>query len=141
MEKIYESKNVIVFYDEQKNLFEKEWLEHTENLTEEEFKEEMRIYGDLVLRYKPEKELVDTCKFQFTIAPDVQDWIGENVFPIYPQAGLRWAAFIANPEFITQLSVEQLMESGDGKYLLKHFFDNKEEAREWLDKKSETFQK
>lgn len=132
MDKIYRSQFKEVFWESDHQLISKKWFKTSEDMTPDEFKHEMTEYGKLVNLYKPKKELVDTTNFNFTITPELQEWVGNNVFQIYDQVGMKHAALLVSKEFIAQLSLEQAMDEGHGQKLIKRYFDNEKEARDWL---------
>lgn len=131
-EKVHESPYVVVYYDADNHLLSKKWLPATEQMPGKEFKKEMKIYGQLVRQYKPDKELVDTKDFLFAISPTLQDWVSKDIFAIYREVGLIKAAFISSSDFISQLSLEQAMDENYGQELIKRYFDNEDDARQWL---------
>jgi hypothetical protein len=129
---VHKSEYVVVYFEKKNKLLGKRWFKTTQQMTDKEFKKEMSIYGELVKKYKPNKELVDTKEFLYAIAPQQQDWVNENVFTIYIKEGLSKAAFVSSEDFIAQLSLEQAMDETKGKYLTKQYFSTEKAAREWL---------
>ncbi len=129
---VHKSKYVVVYFEKENKLLAKKWFKTTQQMADKQFRKEMSIYGELVRKYKPTKELVDTKEFLYAIAPEQQDWVNENVFTIYIEEGLSKAAFVSSEDFIAQLSLEQAMDETKGKYLIKQYFSSEKAARKWL---------
>jgi hypothetical protein len=101
-------------------------------MTEEEYKQEFLNYLDIILKVRPKKIIPDTRNMFFPIAPELQEWTNQTIFPPSLEMGLNKAAFVISQEMIAQLSIEQTMEEHEGVKFITRYFDNKEEAKEWI---------
>jgi hypothetical protein len=128
--KIYDSNFLTIFFIENKKLLEIIY-KHTE-IHEDEFKNELLNFLNLLNEYKAVKTLWDLSMFEFTIDPQLQSWIDENVNKAEFEFGVLKEAFIVPGDFITQLSIEQTMEEPHGQKLTIKYFSKKEDAYNWL---------
>jgi len=112
---------------------EMNWLPETKNINDDEYKQEFLNYLEKMLAYKAKKVIPDTKEFFFTVTVELQEWTSHTIFPSLVERGLAKAvAFVMPEELITQLSIEQAMEEGDGVKFITRYFDNKEEAKKWI---------
>jgi SpoIIAA-like len=108
------------------------WAETTGEMSEEEYRNHVKLYLETVCTHKPNRILVDTSYFYFHIAPQTQLWINEEIFPATIEAGLEKMAIIVSRDFISMLSVEQTMSENPNLGFSVHYFVNKEDALAWL---------
>ena len=101
-------------------------------MTTEENKFEMEQYTKMVEKYKPTKALIDTLQFGFIIAPKVQEWTNENLFPRILALGVKRVAILLPEEIVLQLALEQVMTESLGIEFETKYFSNEAEARSWL---------
>ena len=132
--KIYESKYVEQLFDNSCQMITSTWLLTTEDMTTEEFKEEMQNLAKLVIKYKAKYLLTITKDLRFAIVPDLQSWIVKTIVPQFIEAKLQKQAIIIPEEIISQLSMEQTIDDVEE---TKHehrskFFSNIENAKAWF---------
>ncbi len=120
-----------VFFPEQE-LIEMNWKPSTEKMTESEYKQETLNFQDILLKFRPKKILVDTRDMLFIVTPELQEWMNREIFPTSLSIGITQSAFVMSKDFFSQLSIEQTMEEREGLKFINRYFENKEEAREWL---------
>lgn len=108
------------------------WKEDSINLEDAEFMAINEKYLELIQAHKLTAFFIDTRKFLYTISPEIQDWVGENILSKLPELGVKRLAFLMSEEFIAQLSIEQTMDNL-GENCQMRYFDNKEEALTWLE--------
>lgn len=108
------------------------WRDASASLEDAEFMEINENYLELIKEHKLVAFFIDTRKFLYTISPDMQDWVGENILSKLPGLGLKRIAFLMSEEFIAQLSIKQTMENlGDNCQM--RYFDDKEKALSWVE--------
>ncbi|WP_299459003.1 hypothetical protein [uncultured Microscilla sp.] len=129
---IYESPFLQIEFYEENNSSLVRWSPKTSEMDEATYKTEMMNYLQATLKAKPDKSIVDTRSLNFPISPELQTWTNVTCFPPLLDMGLNKAAFVVSAEFVTQLSVEQTMESADDNPFNTRYFDNFEEAKIWL---------
>lgn len=131
MELLFQNKYVKVLFSKEKSQIEHHWTSESYSMGEEQFKEEQLRYLDFAKKLKPEKGFVNSVDFLFTIAPHLQDWLNQELHPIYEQMKFKKAAFLVSKDFFTRFSIEQIFD--DYQPFEVRYFDQEEEARKWLD--------
>lgn len=132
---IYQSKFQKITKRNTDNFFVISWFETAEMRDEEyrqEILEQLRCYQE----YKVKGSLIDTSTFEFGIVPDTQEWANQNIFPPAAKANLRYVALLVPQDFYAQLSIEQYVNEDKDNLLHFHYFENIEEARDWLEEKT-----
>ncbi|MCC5946157.1 MAG: hypothetical protein JJT94_14600 [Bernardetiaceae bacterium] len=131
MKLLHQSKYVEILYDESKSLIVDKFLSTTDDMTTEEFKEEMYIFVKMCEEYHPARELVHLIDMQYPIVPEVQDWMNEEIFPRYLNI-IKRMAFLMPAEIVAAMAVEQTMQEDTGKGFVQAYFDNEADAIAWL---------
>ncbi|TAE75158.1 MAG: hypothetical protein EAZ85_03005 [Bacteroidetes bacterium] len=129
---VYKSKYLHLAFFAEQELIEMTWLPSTDEMTEEEYKQEFLNYLDIILKVRPKKIIPDTRNMFFPIVPKLQEWTNQVVFPPSLEMGLNKAAFVVSQEMIAQLSIEQTMEEHEGVKFVTRYFESKEEAKQWI---------
>ncbi|WP_338793952.1 hypothetical protein [Bernardetia sp. MNP-M8] len=130
--KLYQSNYLqIDAFDEQK-LLELTWLPATANMTSEEYKNEHVELLKFMLDKKVERILGNIKELGFVANPKVQEWMNVNIFVPAMEAGFSKLAVVMSTEFFAQLAIEQVMEEEVGQQIMTKYFDDIEEAREWI---------
>jgi len=105
---------------------------NSETMTPEQYISELKDFIKIVKEYKPKIMFGDMTDFKFTITVDTQEWLDNNLFPVYAEIGFKKIAIISSTSFIAELSIEQAMdEDSTGSFQTK-YFDNRETAMDWL---------
>jgi len=140
-ELIKETEFVKLFYEKEFELIAAQWLPETEDMEEEEFKEQNLILIEITKQYLPKKWLADLREFFYTIEPKLQAWAAETAGATYTVTGLKKMAYLMKemPEQAEEeldidferLAVEQLAEEVKQGFE-GQFFTSEEESREWL---------
>lgn len=108
------------------------WNNDNMDMTEDDFKEIMIEYVELIVKNKIKKALVNAQKMNYSIVPELQDWINKEVAP-YALPYTQKVAFVMPSDFFTQVSIQQSME--DAKNVNEHntqYFESIEDAKTWL---------
>ncbi|HAS39313.1 MAG TPA: hypothetical protein DCS93_02485 [Microscillaceae bacterium] len=139
---IIENKYTSIFFDEDLELYEQYWYPESEDMEEEEYKETITY----MLEYITEKNyvllnyLLDNRDFLFSMSPEMQEWQASNVASVLVKLLEKQGqspqdiktAIITSEDFISQLSIEQAMEENEVSELTTRYFEDEQEAREWL---------
>lgn len=128
---VYNTKYVHLAFFAEQELIEMTWLPATEEMTEEEFKQENINYISIILKLSPKNMYSDTTNLLFAIRPELQEW-SQTIIVSLIEKGLNKVAILISKDLIVQLGVEQAMEEKEASKLNTRYFDNKEEAKEWL---------
>ena len=128
---LHKSKYVEIIYEKENSLIIDKFLPATEDMKQEEFREEMNIFVEMCEKHKPESELVHLLDMKYVIALKDQEWMNKEVFPKYANI-IKRMAFLVPEELFAQVSVEQTMEEDAGQKFLQQYFENEDKARKWL---------
>ena len=132
MEVIHESSFIKIQHFADKSLFEFIFSDLSD-MSGDIFKGELETQAELAEKYHPSRFLFHSQNFNFSITPDLQQWIDERIFPRYVNAGVKKFAYIFSSDFIAQLSIEQAMEEQKAQEGFQtRYFDSEVKAREWL---------
>ncbi len=129
---VYKSEHWSIFHDEELKLLTPVWNNNSESMTEDLYKSEMNNYAQTVEKYKPKQLLIDCRDFCFPITPTIQEWIDKTIFPRVLSVGVTYVAIVIPSELIANLSVQQAMEESEGTKFQTRYFDNREDAKQWL---------
>jgi hypothetical protein len=132
MEKIYQGKYLSISHDQANQLFHYVFGANTQYMSSEEYISELQVFIDLVKKHEPKRVLGDMVDFNFTITPQVQEWINEKLFPVYQQVGFKKIAILLSKGFFQSLSIQQTMQEENATSFQTAYFDNAEKASEWL---------
>ncbi|NJL13497.1 MAG: hypothetical protein HC913_11160 [Microscillaceae bacterium] len=131
--KIYTSPFQEVHYYAPLRIVEVIWQEESYRMTDEEYQTEMHNYLSAIEAHQPLGALPDTTHLRFTIHPDLQTWMNEQIFPKFILLGLQAAAFLVSKDIFAQISIEQTMEEAEGSFFKTRYFDQRAEALAWLE--------
>lgn len=112
----------------QDNILTLTWLENTENLTDELFKNEALEFKEAVRKHTPESIIVDMRDFNYILSEDLLNWRNKNIIPVYNEIGLQKFAFIVNN---IKNSPKPNSKNNDDTFETE-YFDNVKEAVIWL---------
>ena len=129
---VYKSKYYVLNFFAETALLETIAFPETEIMTPEEFKQECLQHTQIMVKFRPKKNLYDTRNMLFPIVPELQEWLNQTIFPILLDIELNISALIVSQEVIAQLSIEQTMEESESSKITSRYFSNKEEAKEWI---------
>jgi hypothetical protein len=105
----------------------------TIEMSDEEYQKVILKYVEEVNKNKAQYSLLDTRKAAYTVHPEMQEWVNEQVSPLYNEGSLEKTAFLMSEHFIVQISVEQVVDEGGEKLnKQRQFFDSIEKAEKWL---------
>ncbi|NJO03848.1 MAG: hypothetical protein HC880_21195 [Bacteroidia bacterium] len=132
MEKVYQSKFIGMFYDPETSMHVAIWTAKSADMDEETYRQEMQAWANTIVESGARHLFVNSRDFSYTIAPETQNWIVENLFTAITKAGARKMAFLVSEDMIAHLSIEQAVEEDTVGLLAVNYFDDEENARTWL---------
>lgn len=132
MEKVYESDYFKILVDDTNRLVVFSYTEASNNMNEEEYITDLKKYIDVVKQHKPLRAFGDMRKFAYTIVPDTQKWINNNLFKVYHEIGFEKAALILGSDIFSEISVEQTIEEDESGKFETRYFDSDSLAKQWL---------
>ncbi|WP_299464645.1 hypothetical protein [uncultured Microscilla sp.] len=122
----YKSEFLEVSYDSENSLVVARWTANTRHLTIDRYKPEAMALRQIFVNHHPfAGSLALTKDFYFILDPETQEWVGQQFVGYMPPK----SAVVVASEFVSQLSIEQTLQTMDGTV---RYFDNEPEAREWL---------
>lgn len=124
----YDIPQVTVSWDEDLKAIISQWKAYSEG---EIYRAAMDKGLDLLKQKKCGKVLVDSRLLR-VVNQDDQKWTIENWTPRALAAGLRYSAFLIPKSALAQMSLKRMVNNFQGFSVENAYFDNVEEAREWL---------
>ena len=117
-------------------ILESVWLPTTEWMTDSEYQQEMLRSAEILNEVRPYGLLANTQNMRFAIAPDLQQWTGEVISPLFMTSGLKKIAFVVPNGIFEQIALQQMLEDANAvKNILSYsfrYFDNEKDAYTWL---------
>ena len=104
----------------------------SDSTDKDEFKEVINQWRSVIEKYKPLKQLIDSSEYNFTITPDLQQYINDHLLKPAYEAGLRKVAFLLSHDLYAQMTIEKTMQKETGKMFAIKYFDNFINAKDWL---------
>jgi hypothetical protein len=130
--KVYQSDYLQIDTSDEQSLLELTWLPATSEMSAEEYKNEHVELLKFMLDQKTKKVLGNIKELGFVVSPEVQEWMNINIFVPAMEVGFSTLAVVMSTEFLAQLSIEQVMEEEVGQQIMTKYFDDVEEARNWI---------
>jgi hypothetical protein len=107
METIYESDFQRYKIDKGSNFLQADWFDRSEEMSDEDFKNEMEKELEYVEKFNIENYLIDTLNFRFIIKPNLQAWADTHINTKLDTLGLKKLAYVVSQDYIAQLSITQ----------------------------------
>lgn len=132
-ENVHDTKFLRVKLDIDKRLVSIHWKSTTENMSDKEFVEEVKLYLSKLKEYKPVLVLNNLTDFEYTISPEMQKWYADMLgdYNVYPQK----VAILLPKEFMSELSFEQTRDEVRAKHKQTssvQYYGDEIEAKKWL---------
>lgn len=108
------------------------WKPETENMSNDEFLKDAKEFAGYVVKFKPKRYLNLMKEFKYSIVPEMQKDIDDNVVAMFAKNGMKKIASVMPTELFPSASLEQLIKEEQSKNLKSLPFDDEEKAREWL---------
>ncbi len=131
METLHKSDYYEILFDKEKSMIVHKALPATSDMNEEQFKQEMLLFTEICEKYNPNRDLVDLADMNYIIQPELQSWVNSEIFPRILEIIQRMALIMPNT-FVESVSLQQTMEEELGEKFVRRYFDNKNQAVEWL---------
>lgn len=124
----FDSDYLTIQYDADIDAVVMDWHDFTKG---EQFRDGLDRGLDLVKSENSRNWLADLRDLG-AVDQDDQEWSNEDWFPRAIQAGLENMAIVKPESAIAEMSVDNIMQEVEGTDLVTHHFDDREQAREWL---------
>ncbi len=119
-----------IYFDEEINSVVMEWNGYA---TSKQFKQGTELMLNMLIKNNCSKVLAD-IKDMKIIAMEDQQWLNEEFLPRATTFGFKAIAIVKPHYYFNKVAVETISYKVDKEKLTINFFDNSEEAREWLRK-------
>ena len=138
METFYESDYLTIKLDSNNKILYAYWAS-AKFMLDGEFRKEFKSYINYVEQLKPKSIFADTTKAEYVVPVETQDWINENLMPVYEKQRVEKVAIIVSTSVVAQISIEQAIEDSDIiTQTQTQYFDDNTNALNWLLSKQET---
>lgn len=117
-----------IYFDEELEAVVMEWDGYA---TSQQFREGTELMLNTLIRHKAKKVLAD-IKDMIIIGQDDQQWLTAHFIPRAIEFGFRYIALLRPRHYFNQVAVETISYKVDIDKLTIHFFEEVDEAREWL---------
>ena len=128
----YQSKYTTISIDSIKKYIEIRRTILTEDQSDQEYKNEILKWVQVIEAEKPVYQLVDGRNMRYLIMPELQVWVNETLIQPSIQVGLRRVAFITSKDIFATTSLKQMVNRIKNPLIKVGYFENEEEARTWL---------
>ncbi len=128
---LFENDYLSVHLLEEEKIILGHWKPTSPYFTTDLFKENMQTWLEEVKKYKDINVLADARTFTFTIEPETQSWVNENIIGLYPEYGVKKLGFLVSPDIFAQVSIEQTIDEKEQAFEVR-YFEEEAEAKAWL---------
>jgi hypothetical protein len=131
MDLILKSSFADYFLDPSLELLVQKWHNQDELMDDDGYKAEMYNYLKFVRLLRTKRALIDLTQFNYTIVPEIQQWVDKNITR-YATDIVRAIAFVFPENLFIQVSVKQVMREENAVYRNIEFFYTFDQALNWL---------
>ena len=117
-----------IFFDEELDAVVMEWNGYA---TSAQFREGTELMLNTLIKHNCANVLADIHTMTL-IGTEDQQWLQSNFIPRAVQFGFKKIAIIEPTSYFNKVAVESVSYKVDKKNLVISFFNNKEEAQEWI---------
>jgi hypothetical protein len=114
------------------NLLHVTWKETASDMPENEFKDHLLRFVELLRATEAKKFLVDASAGHFIMLPHVQEWHDRIIVPQYKAMGIRRIAFVYPDDIVQAISLDQAFDEKQAQQLLTRFFSSMDKAQAWV---------
>lgn len=132
MIQLFENEFVELHFDATNSMMREDWKPTSDYMSEEEFMDYQQTKLTKTEEFRPQIMLVDSEDFLMTVAPNLQEWVDENISQAQAKLGLQRVAFIRSSDLFSQISLEQMMSEQQSEALDVDYFDTLQTAEDWL---------
>ena len=119
-----------IYFDEEINSVVMEWNGYA---TSKQFKQGTELMLNMLIKNNCSKVLADIKDMKIITMED-QQWLNEEFLPRATTFGFKAIAIVKPHYYFNKVAVETVSYKVDKEKLTINFFDNSEEAKEWLSK-------
>src|SRR5262245_44640059 len=89
----------ILYYPDWSTL-ELTWGQKTRVMTDDGFKNTLRLMADMGLKVRPKYMIIDATEFLHELGEGTLTWRDEHIVPLYNDAGVEKFAFLVSPQML-----------------------------------------
>lgn len=130
---IYRSEFIVINYFSEKKYTELIWLPASEDMNDEQYKQEMLAFYENVIELERIGGITDKRECHFSVHPDLQEWLNTNLMVQFIEKGQNKLAVVESTDLIINLASQQTMEEEVGLKFETKYFDNIEAATKWIE--------
>ncbi len=130
--KVFSSNFMRIYFSEDTQILKIVWLDSSDEMTTEDFKEQIIGEKEAIVEFKPKAILADTLNFKYGIIPEIQDWHNQFLFPVFRSENVTELAIILSTDIFAQVSVDQLIADEENPNFITRYFDEEQAALDWL---------
>lgn len=127
-----DSNYILISYLSDSKILKIQWKKESENMSVEDFKQQISFIREAVIQYKPYYILGLTVEMTYGITPELQEWHNDFLFSAFRDEKLQKLAVIVSEDIFTQVSIEQLIEDEKDASFITQYFDKEADALDWL---------
>jgi hypothetical protein len=132
---VIKSKHIEAFFDNETRIFSTEYLPETENMTNKEWHELMKVLATNIEKYKPWFIIDNNMEMRFNYSPDMQIWSLILFVNSWNKIGLKKYVQILPIGIVGQLTTQQAEELAVNKFEMEFehkIVDNYSKALKWI---------
>src|SRR5258708_33744751 len=95
---LHEDNFLRILWDDSSRIIGIDWKESTARMSDEDMKDELRLFAGYVEDKKATGIIVDVTRFRHRMSPEVQQWRGRNKTTPYTAAGGESVPFFFSPD-------------------------------------------
>ncbi len=109
------------------------WLQTTDQMTAEQYTQELKKAAEIIAKYKPANILLISKDFNYVIPINQFDEVNDILLPVYNSSGVKKLAVIEPENIIVTLSMSKTIdETRPYRNFQTRYFSTEKEARDWL---------
>ncbi len=132
MEKVCESKYMVVLYDKSLSLGLYRWKSENLEMKDNEYQSEMLRVLKEFSELKPVNVLADIRDSEFVVLPELQIWLNENVIAKIVEVSMKRLFLLLKDNLIQQLNYEQIIDEDKTKAFQTFYLNDEAKVFEWL---------
>lgn len=131
---IFEDRFVRMYLDKEQSILLDVWKEETSNMTEEDFKNSLYRWKDLMIEHQISFAITDAKTFNFTISLEFQEWLIEVIMKgIAKETSFLGQAMILPSSFIENISTQLFTDESNLKAVPTKEFPDIEQSLKWIE--------
>ncbi len=132
---VYRNSFCLIDWDQDRSFLYVKWLDNNIwHRDESEYRKYFELYVQQVEHYHAANVLQDMADTRYTIGIENQAWTVQEMFPRLAQAGVKRVSLLVSRDFITSLSIEQVMNDAEayGIRFETRYFTDRQASLDWM---------